>query len=90
MINYESLEENATKKELIELIKKLDSAVTNVHTSIETIIKENTVLEKRNEELNEALDKACIEIAGAYKKYAKNPKAEMKNPEAWKSKFKEQ
>lgn len=90
MINYTNLKENATKEELIELIKKLDSAVTNVHTSIETIIRENIVLEERNNELNKALDKACIEIAGAYKKYAKNPKTEMKDPEAWKSKFKKQ
>lgn len=90
MINYESLEENATKKELIELIKKLDSTVMNIHTSIETIIRENMALEERNNKLNEALDKACIEIAGAYKKYAKNPKAEMEKPELWKSKFQKQ
>lgn len=90
MINYKSLKENATKEDLIELIRKLDSTILNIHTGIETIINENVILERKNEELNEALDKACVEIAGAYKKYAKSPKAEMKNPEAWKSKFAKQ
>lgn len=87
MVNYQELEKFSTKGELIEIIKRMDKAMSDIHTNIEVMISENNLLERKNDELNEALDKACIEISGAYSKYAKKPEAAMKNPENWRSKF---
>lgn len=87
MVNYQQLEKFSTKEELIEIIKKMDRTMSDIHTNIEVMISENILLEKKNSELNEALESACVELAGAYNKYAKKPEDRMKKPENWKSKF---
>lgn len=86
MVDYNTLK-NASKDELIEIIKKLDSGLLEKASLNRSLISEQLAVNKERDKLQEAYSQACSELAKAYKRHAKKPAEKWLKVENWEKKF---
>lgn len=86
MTDYNSLKK-ASKDELIAIIEKLDSGLLEQNKHNRELVSDKLFTTKENKKLEDAYNKACEELAKAYKRHAKKPAEKWLKVENWKKKF---
>ena len=75
-----------SKQELEQICLKLDKSLMDTYKRANTLSSEVLLLRKENDRINEALNKACAELAKAYKKSGKTNQKWLE-PKNWFLKF---